>query len=1371
MALEEEEEEEEDYLFFGTRLVEEDEVKGQQRKAAAAESAALTRKAPLWKEEVFDEQGRRRFHGAFTGGFSAGYHNSVGSKEGWVPTSFVSSRHKRAERREQSAVDYMDEDEREERKAQSLNAAQEFDTFGSTAAEFARRQAASEARRRPGVIPGPIPDEIVLPAAGGIGMELLRKMGWRHGRTVGPDGEVDATKFLEVAEKVMKMGRKDHPRMMEDLHGTRQICERSLGSTQTSVGVGDYRSRQECDDNPLEDAREKKRSNTTTSKFAMDRYEQQGFGDRGAGDAVAGVVQEERRKRGVGMEAPVGAAKGGVMEEVALDDGGDNDGMVSCRRSPRVLALVPKDDLFGLGFDCFKDAPDFRKARKARLANEREFGGAGLALSRSHHLGVPVPTTGLMGSGRKGASLLGTSGWRQGEGFGIGALEEPGIEDEDVYGQSGEYDFEIGGEEEDVREEEQHPIRGGSRGQNWNPLSRREGSQSKQLPQPFRASRKVISGFRLGGTVGGGPDVINGYPPPPSIPPDFQSIHRFPDGKLALPGGSGDDGASAAAPPEVVEPPADETVKKAVDTFAPLVAKIGQQLEDLARQKMTGKRTFGFLFGREGSKYYMRRLWEEREKVRESARRAKAAAMDSNRRAQILGEQPLKCEPASSKKPKKVAFMPSEQLKAVLPIAFSRGEEQDMNADSACKPFASDPVKQSKYEQFLRDRSAEKIGVAEMKATDDLKPSAPSFSVMAADDGPRVPDTSAQEEVKEFERVAQLLRHLPIPQAMDKPGVQIDGGYGTEKSEISDTRKSRFTSGGVEFPLGMPLQQQLMVLAARPAKLTPWREESVWRPAHLLCKRFNLLDPYPGNPCHHPPSRPKSRMDVLSGFEKLGASGEDVPRRPCGVPPVEDPQDAVEAAPIGSTPPIASREPHAVDSPPPPKHDDEELERRGKGVHGEREGEIPLPDDPDKFVERPFDLFKAIFSDEESDDEGMSADAHPSFSSHAGMATGSQGEEKSSVSIGAAQAAAFALNRLVAKDFLSSLGDEMGLKVPDPKPPPQRHYYVKPSPPGGMNTGRQAMSGKSGDAELRGQKPGRLKVESYSQTHEQEGPIPTKETVDCDRRGEDCGDVRIARDKEAGERETCQGKAKVGYEVDGMVVVGKMSPSSRFAEGEEDELATFKTVTGWEASSARTDAQVPRGSAREMECDTPLGVDQRLDKNRRLDGGHGGEEEKKRKASRESRQRRKEQGSATESSEGSDRSGWEERRRKKRHRREINKRGKKERRGDRSLRTREGERERRKQQRATSPSEEKGRRKKKSEEEKNRKKKRRRRRRKHRRSDDDGKRRKNVTRDDRKRRKQHKQRGRPSSPSSSASSSSSYSSSSDAESSTDSSDD
>ena len=47
-------------------------------------------------QEVTDAEGRRRFHGAFTGGYSAGFYNTVGSLEGWQPQTFKSSRDKRA---------------------------------------------------------------------------------------------------------------------------------------------------------------------------------------------------------------------------------------------------------------------------------------------------------------------------------------------------------------------------------------------------------------------------------------------------------------------------------------------------------------------------------------------------------------------------------------------------------------------------------------------------------------------------------------------------------------------------------------------------------------------------------------------------------------------------------------------------------------------------------------------------------------------------------------------------------------------------------------------------------------------------------------------------------------------------------------------------------------------------------------------------------------------------------------------------------------------------------------------------------------------------------------------------------------------------
>ena len=87
-----------------------------------------------------DEKGRQRFHGAFTGGFSAGYFNTVGTKEGnraksmyicpvnnfillmnqcnlagWAPSTFKSSKSQRADQRgpqHQRPEDFMDDEVR-----------------------------------------------------------------------------------------------------------------------------------------------------------------------------------------------------------------------------------------------------------------------------------------------------------------------------------------------------------------------------------------------------------------------------------------------------------------------------------------------------------------------------------------------------------------------------------------------------------------------------------------------------------------------------------------------------------------------------------------------------------------------------------------------------------------------------------------------------------------------------------------------------------------------------------------------------------------------------------------------------------------------------------------------------------------------------------------------------------------------------------------------------------------------------------------------------------------------------------------------------------------------------------------------------------
>mmetsp|Transcript_60953 Transcript_60953/g.145248 ORF Transcript_60953/g.145248 Transcript_60953/m.145248 type:complete len:783 (+) Transcript_60953:45-2393(+) len=62
---------------------------------------------------VAKARGERTFYGAFTGGFSAGYWNTVGSKEGWAPASFSSSRKQRAQH-SQRVEDFMDDEDLQE---------------------------------------------------------------------------------------------------------------------------------------------------------------------------------------------------------------------------------------------------------------------------------------------------------------------------------------------------------------------------------------------------------------------------------------------------------------------------------------------------------------------------------------------------------------------------------------------------------------------------------------------------------------------------------------------------------------------------------------------------------------------------------------------------------------------------------------------------------------------------------------------------------------------------------------------------------------------------------------------------------------------------------------------------------------------------------------------------------------------------------------------------------------------------------------------------------------------------------------------------------------------------------------------------------
>ncbi|KAH7105909.1 DUF1604-domain-containing protein [Auriculariales sp. MPI-PUGE-AT-0066] len=139
---------------------------------------------PVWKQDVRDEKGRRRLHGAFTGGFSAGYFNTVGSKEGWAPQTFVSSRSDRASRKQARPEDFMDdEDLAEMRDAQKLvDTAEQMDLTGGTEAELKKRSGDDQQDDLASAL-----ESALLPSTkDSVGAQILKKMGWRPGQGVGP---------------------------------------------------------------------------------------------------------------------------------------------------------------------------------------------------------------------------------------------------------------------------------------------------------------------------------------------------------------------------------------------------------------------------------------------------------------------------------------------------------------------------------------------------------------------------------------------------------------------------------------------------------------------------------------------------------------------------------------------------------------------------------------------------------------------------------------------------------------------------------------------------------------------------------------------------------------------------------------------------------------------------------------------------------------------------------------------------------------------------------------------------------------------------------------------------------------------------------
>lgn len=151
------------------------------------------RRLPVWQQEA------PRFHGAFQGGFSAGWHGTVGSAEGFVPAQFRSSRAQRvAAAAPQTAEDFMDDEDRRELLAESLSARPEF--AGLRGSGGGEKEAGKEALQQQKTAM----EELFAPVQFTVGLLMLRTMGWREGRGVGAEGGV--AHVVDVVPKTDRHG-------------------------------------------------------------------------------------------------------------------------------------------------------------------------------------------------------------------------------------------------------------------------------------------------------------------------------------------------------------------------------------------------------------------------------------------------------------------------------------------------------------------------------------------------------------------------------------------------------------------------------------------------------------------------------------------------------------------------------------------------------------------------------------------------------------------------------------------------------------------------------------------------------------------------------------------------------------------------------------------------------------------------------------------------------------------------------------------------------------------------------------------------------------------------------------------------------------
>ena len=265
-----------------------------------------------------------------------------------------------------------------------------------------------------------------------------------------------------------------------------------------------------------------------------------------------------------------------------------------------------------------------------------------------------------------------------------------------------------------------------------------------------------------------------------------------------------------------VAPPTDPTLLRNINTLARYVSKNGPAFEQIARVRNAADPSFAFLRGGQGAAYYAWKVQQLSASPHQlqsaSAVARRSAPLSADDRGAVLGETALpSAAPTAAPGPALMA--------APEPVQYS-----------GFVPSGSQSARPNLTGIAEGDRSRLK----NLLASNFQQPSAETANV-------QTPLLQAG------------LQHRAAATAPAAALTAAGGVSAASAQAMVAAMADRFASSGTPQLLGIP-QGGLEVATPKPPptpavplnRPAPWRTVEEWRPAALLCKRFNVADPYKG---------------------------------------------------------------------------------------------------------------------------------------------------------------------------------------------------------------------------------------------------------------------------------------------------------------------------------------------------------------------------------------------------------------------------------------------------------------------------------------------------------------------------------------------